>query len=207
MEINLITMTSSHTQHTHVCASFDVSNYCICVSDAKLEKISRDKNAEDITNAYNLYAHTLLVYCNNRVSSYDTAVDITQETYIRAWRYLENKNSILHFKSFLYATIKNLIIDEYRKKKTSSLIADEQDALEVETLSNYQNNFLRKVDARHTPSIIEKLPPTYQKVLTQRYIEDLSVIQIAHNLHISQNAVSVRIYRGVKALRLMVNPA
>jgi RNA polymerase sigma-70 factor (ECF subfamily) len=206
MEINIITMSSPYTQHTTVCASLSSNNSCICSFKEITKKSAYEKNTEDITNAYNLYSHTLLMYCSHRVSSYDIAVDITQETYVRAWKYLQNNNVILHFKSFLYTTVRNLIVDEYRKRKTVSLMTDDQDLLEAETISNYQNHFLRLLDARHASSGINKLSPIYRKVLTQRYVEDLSVLQISRNLHISQNAVSVRIYRGVKALRLLLDP-
>lgn len=165
----------------------------------------KEQNNRDITEAYTLYAEKLVAYCNYRVASHEAAEDITQEAFIRAWQYLEKNNIILHLKSFLYTTTRHLIVDEYRKKKTLPISLIEPPESESHALFNFQNDLYRSTDARQITCSIEKLSHTYKKVLTLRYIYDYSVTQIAEDLHISQNVASVRIYRGLKELRSLVD--
>lgn len=158
-------------------------------------------NSEIITVAYTLYSKKLITYCKNRVSSREIAEDITQEAYTRTWLYLEKNKTIQHLKSFLYTTTRNLIIDEYRKHKTiplSQLGDREQNPLEPK---DFQTEFLRLSDGSNALNTISKLPKLYKQVLLLRYRDDLSVIKIAHTLHVTQNVASVRIYRGLRALR------
>ena len=51
---------------------------------------------------------------------------------------------------------------------------------------------------------IHKLSKTYSEVLVMRYIDDYPISKIAESLGISENVVSVRIFRGLGKLRLIV---
>ena len=73
--------------------------------------------------AFEENADALFRHASYRVSDRERARDLTQDTFLKTWDYLSGGGEIRNFKSFLYRTMHNLIIDEYRKKKSSSLDA------------------------------------------------------------------------------------
>src|SRR3989338_11402702 len=60
-------------------------------------------------------------YCYYRVFDREKAKDYVQETYLRPWKYLAEGRKVDNIRAFLYRTATNLIIDESRKKKATSL--------------------------------------------------------------------------------------
>ena len=60
---------------------------------------------------------------------------------------------------------------------------------------------VEKDDGRAVATLLATLEPAHQDVLVLRYIEDLSIPEIAKRLDISENTVSVRIHRAQALLR------
>ena len=73
--------------------------------------------------AYEDYGKKLNSYAFFRVNSRATSEDLVQDTFKKTWVYLVKGGKIDIMKSFLYHVLKDLIIDEYRKRKLSSLDA------------------------------------------------------------------------------------
>lgn len=131
---------------------------------------------------------------------------------MKAWDYLAGGGTIKQYKSFLYRILHNLIIDEYRKKKAVSLdevLDDETRAPamearmaaggleEVESALD-EHALLEAVRAR-----IPELPSDYRDALTMRFVDGLSIGEIAEAIGASENVVSVRLHRGVAKLRTL----
>ena len=162
--------------------------------------------------AFESYADALFRHAFFRISDRERAYDLVQDTYMKAWDYVVKGGDVRGYKSFLYRILHNLIIDEYRKKKSSSLDALLEDeavapAMEArlsegslweveETLD--ENTLIEKIRAK-----IPELPEDYRVALTMRFIDDLSVGEIAQTLDVSENVVSVRLHRGITKLRTL----
>ena len=56
-----------------------------------------------------------------KVSDHAIGEDLVQETFMKTWSYLVKGGKIDVMKAFLYHVLNNLIVDEYRKRKTTSL--------------------------------------------------------------------------------------
>lgn len=173
----------------------------------------RHDHTRDFEDAYNRYSDELFRHCYLRVSDRERALEITQEAFMRTWEYVEKGNEVLEFRPFLYRTLKNLIIDEYRKMKPQSLDAMVEDteggsieALlppdETNTLEAAVNRFegVRAIEA------LKLIPDSYKEVLVLRYVEGFSPKEIAQELGENENAVSVRIHRGLKKLKELLEP-
>jgi len=158
--------------------------------------------------AYEAYNDALFRHAFFRISNRDRAQELVQDTFLKVWDYLQGGGEVEQYKAFLYRILNNLIIDEYRKKKSSSLDEIlESDTGEMEaTLSEGsvrereeeydEAAMLDKVRAR-----IPELPDTYRDVITMRYIDGLTPKEIAGMIGISENVVSVRLHRGTHKLR------
>lgn len=150
--------------------------------------------------AYDLYADALFRYCVLRVSDRELAKDMVQETFFKVWGYIADGQEIDNMRAFLYRVARNLAIDFYRKKKTSSLEMLEESgyafAESVET-ENPERVFL----GREIITMVRSLDEKYRDAIILRYVEDLDIKEIASVLGESENTVSVHIHRGLKKLK------
>jgi RNA polymerase sigma-70 factor (ECF subfamily) len=148
-----------------------------------------------------------------RLSSRERAVDLTQDTFIKAWDYLRGGGAIKHWKNFLYRVLNNLIIDEYRRGKTESLeaLVEHQPAItEALLASGSRREKEEKLDEEllieKVRELIPKLPDSYRVALGLRYVDGFSPKEIASILGISENVASVRVHRAVAQLRKLCEP-
>lgn len=158
--------------------------------------------------AYEQYADALFRHALFRISSRERALDIVQDTFLKTWDYLQGGGEVREFKSFLYRTLNNLIIDEYRKKKSSSLdeilendTGDMEVRLSEGSVREAEEEFDEASMLENIRARIPELPETYREVITLRYIDGFSPKEIATMIGISENVVSVRIHRGTHKLR------
>lgn len=134
-----------------------------------------------------------------RVSDSVLCDDLVQDTFMKTWMYLVKAGKIELMKPFLYHILNCLIIDEYRKKKSTSL-----DVLLDKGFEPRNDDFDRTVnllDGAAAITLIVKLPPAYQKIMTLRYVEDLSLAEIATATGQTKNAIAVKTHRGMEKLR------
>lgn len=158
--------------------------------------------------AYEAYNDALFRHALFRISNRDRALELVQDTFLKTWDYVQGGGDVESYKSFLYRILNNLIIDEYRKKKSSSLDEIlENDTGEMETklsegsVSEVEEEFDEQAMFKEIRSRIPELSDTYRDVITMRYIDGLTPKEIASMIGISENVVSVRIHRGTHKLR------
>lgn len=163
---------------------------------------------EAFVAAFRLHADGLFRYAFLRLRSRDRATDLVQDTFMKVWDYLRAGGTVREYKAFLYRTLRNLLIDEYRKKRAESLDAmtDERRAhLDAELAESAYVSLEESLDTEDAKQKVRgalvSLAPDYQEVLTLRYIEGFSPKEIARMIGVTENVVSVRITRGVQKLR------
>lgn len=168
----------------------------------------KDRNRA-FERAFAKYADELFRHAFFRLSDRERAVDLVQDTYLRAYAYAKGAE-IEDMRAFLYRTLRNLIVDEYRKKKSYSLDAmleDEERNAEL-LLPIDETNTLEaateRIDAKAALEKVSELPVEYAEVLMLRFADGLSPKEIAVRIAISENLASVRIHRALKALRTLL---
>jgi len=163
---------------------------------------------QSFIDAFDRYADELYRHAYFRLSSKEKAEEAVQETFLRAWNSARGGTDIKEMRAFLYRTLRHLVIDEYRRKKTDSLdawleeegatdaiLADEHDELEAA---------VARLDGAQALALVGKLSPAYSEVLTLRFVDGLTPSEIAARLDENENTVSVRIHRALKALRKLL---
>jgi RNA polymerase sigma-70 factor (ECF subfamily) len=147
-----------------------------------------------------------------RLPDRERALELTQETFLRAWEYCKKGQEIHELRPFLYRTLRHLIIDEYRRHKSVSLerMVEESETKLEAILPKDETNTLEaamdRFDGAHVLLKLRALPMMYREALTLRYVEGLSPKEIAAWVGESENVVSVRIHRGLKKLRALLEP-
>lgn len=158
---------------------------------------------EEFVKIYDENVDAIFRFCLIRVSDADLAKDITQDTFINAWKYLSSqKEEIKNTKALLYKIAKNLIIDNSRKKKAMSL--DEMMEFGFDAPDEDHDRVKEKLDAQQAFQAVNDLEDKYKEVVLMRYVEELSPKEIADVLGESENNVSVRIHRALKQLNKLL---
>lgn len=158
--------------------------------------------------AYEAYNDALFRHALFRISNRDRALELVQDTFLKVWDYLHGGGEVEQYKAFLYRILNNLIIDEYRKKKSSSLdeilendTGDMEAKLSEGSAREVEEGFDETRALKSIRAHIPELPDTYRDVVTMRYIDGLTPKEIASLIGISENVVSVRLHRGTHKLR------
>lgn len=152
-----------------------------------------------MTAAHNDYEKGLKRHAQFRVSDSGICDDLVQDTFMKTWVYLVKAGKIDLMKPFLYHILNCLIIDEYRKKKSTSL--DTMLDKGFEPGSDDFNRTVNLLDGKAAILLIAALPAAYQKIMTLRYVDDLSLAEIAAETGQTKNAVAVKTHRGMEKLR------
>ncbi len=134
---------------------------------------------------------------NNRTIS----EELVQDTFLKTWKYLVGGGKIVLMKAFLYHVLNNLIIDSYRKHKTSSLDVLLEKGFEPSSGDPMQ--LFDHLDGKAALLLIARLPVSYQKVMRMKYVQDLTLHEMALITGKSKNTISVKIHRGLEKLKLL----
>ena len=152
-----------------------------------------------MTAAHADFEKGLTRHAQFRVSDSGVCEDLVQDTFMKTWLYLVKAGKIDLMKPFLYHILNCLIIDEYRKKKSTSL-----DAMLDKGFEPGNDDFDRTVnllDGKVAVALILSLPVAYQKIMTLRYVDDLSLSEIAVLTGQTKNSIAVKAHRGMEKLR------
>lgn len=151
------------------------------------------------TDCYDAESNGIFRFCYFKTGDRSIALDLTQDTFTKVWSYLQNGEEIGNIRAFVYRVARNTIIDHYRKKKSVSL-----DSITEKGIDYSKNDHTIMEDNAEISQIliqVEKLEKDYRDVLFLKITEDLSPSQIAKILNENENAISVRIHRGLEKLR------
>lgn len=169
-----------------------------------------DSNSEDhearFLTAFDEYSDALFRHAFLRVSDRERAIDIVHDTFAKVWGYIRQGYPIENFRPFLYKVLNNLIVDEYRKKKESSLDAmleaEGVDEGNFDELSeSTAESLAATIDGKQAFVVLAQLPDHFKEVLVLRFVDGLGPNEIAELIEESENVVSVRLHRGLKLLR------
>lgn len=157
---------------------------------------------EAMTEAYNDYEKGMHVHARFKLSDSATGDDVVQDTFMKTWRYLVKGGKIDIMKAFLYHILNNLIVDEYRKRKHATTLLDALLEKGFELSTDQTKKMLDELDGKAALLLIQRLPPKYQTVVRMRYVQSLTIEEIALLTHQSKNVVAVQLHRGLKQLKL-----
>jgi len=166
---------------------------------------------QQFKDAFERYSDELFRHCSMRISDRDRAEELTQDAFMRTWDYVRKGGEIRDLRPFLYQTLRNLIIDEYRKAKTNSLDSmlenAESGAMEAMLPQDDTNTVeaaMERLDAKEALRRVDELPDAYREAILLRYVEGLSPKEIGTIVGESENVVSVRIHRALKKMKDML---
>lgn len=156
---------------------------------------------KNIIEAYDKYLEAIFRFCYFKTKDRELAKDLAQQTFLKAWTYLNDGQIIDNLRPFLYKIAGNMVIDWYRKQKKESL-----DTLMEQGFDPIDP----QASASHLAEVeillknLNRLPAKDKELIVWHYVEDLSIKEIGQMLHESENTVSVRIHRAREKLKKII---
>lgn len=156
---------------------------------------------------YYEFIDSLYRFAYFRISDVDKATDIVQDIFIKYFAYLQKlrdgdiKKDLNH-RAFLFQSLRNAIIDQYRMKKTYSLdhmISEE--GYDMHSEEDISANTETYIDFKALTQHIVKLKPAYQELIYMRYFEGLSLTEMSLTLNERENTISVKLHRITESLK------
>lgn len=157
------------------------------------------------TEAYETHREELFHYSLGKTHDRALSHDLVQTTFMKTWMYLGKGNKISLLRAFLYNVLKNLIVDEYRKRKPVSLDLLVENGHEPTTFN--EETMISAIDGKALFGLVKKLPVRYQEVVDLRYCKGLLTKEICLITGRSPNTVNVQIHRGIGKMRELLHSA
>lgn len=161
-------------------------------------------------DAFKAEQDALFRHATFRISDRDKALDLTQDTFMKVWDFIRGGGEVRDMRRFLFRVLNNLIIDEYRRSKSESLDKRLEDNPQFEaafaegSLFEFEEEFDDAELSQKVRIAIQELPEEYRTAVTMRYIDGFSPKEISRMVGLTENAVSVRIHRGIGRLKVML---
>lgn len=154
-----------------------------------------------LSTGYTDYGKGLLRYASTRVHDKALTEDLVQNTFLKTWAYLVKGGKVDVMEAFLFHILKALIIDEYRKHKPLSLDILLEKGFDPSL--DDTRHLIDVMDGKQALALIAKLPVSYQKVMQMRYVQDLSLKEIALITGKTKNSIAVLTHRGLEKLKVL----
>lgn len=150
---------------------------------------------------YQRYAPKLVTYIRNKVNNPADCEEILQDTLFAFLEALRDFHGTSSLSTFLYAICHNKIIDFYRRKKLKQLVFSQMPNLEV--LISPQKNPEEELDMTYLKdkihTVFGRILPHYRQLLVSKYVENLSVADIASKFTLSIKGAESQLFRARKA--------
>lgn len=129
------------------------------------------------------------------------AEDLTQETFIKAYKNLRSLNPDLNFRAWLYTIATNTVRDWFRKKgnKTELFIINDPES-NFETIDE-DSSYNKIESAKDLENALNSLRPSYRTVLLLFYWQGFSYDEIASILSVPLNTVKTHLARAKSSLK------
>jgi RNA polymerase sigma-70 factor (ECF subfamily) len=135
------------------------------------------------------------------VSRHEQAEDLTQDVFLRIYRSLDQYNpEVGDLSNWLLRLARNLVIDDYRRRKRQPVEKGDDIETHSHYLSNRTENPHRSIERKERNHLImeaiSKLSPDLKQCVIMRDIEEMTYQEIVDRLKIPEGTVKSRINRG-----------
>jgi RNA polymerase sigma-70 factor (ECF subfamily) len=138
------------------------------------------------------------------VNNKEDAMDLTVETFAKAFEKLEKYQPDYAFSTWLFRVATNNCIDFIRKKKLNTQSIHgmmDEDGEEVQLqikadVLNPEETSIKKQQTEELKLLIQSLPPRYRNLITLRYFDELSYEEIAQQLDLPLGTVKAQLFRA-----------
>lgn len=133
----------------------------------------------------------------------DQADDIAQETFARVSAHIAAFDPSKRFSAWVFAIAANLCRDRVRRDHSLRFV-ETVDAVDITIDAPPEANAIRTENGTRVARAVEQLPFDQRTVVALHFQHGLAAGEIADSLGITLNAVRIRLFRALSALRQTV---
>jgi len=168
------------------------------LSDEDLARQTKAGSLEAFEQLVYRYEGRVYGFVSNSGQPPTDAREVTQDTFVRAFQAIAQFDPRQAFAPWLFTIARRKCLDRYR---SAPRLADTSPAEEPEDLDDPFELLSREEEGRNLWHLArQRLPETHFQALWLRYVEDLSVAEIAPVLGKTQTHVKVLLFRARHAL-------
>lgn len=174
------------------------------IDDASLWQSFLDGDRQSFEAIYKLYFKSLYEYGMRRLEDEELVKDCLQDLFTKLWTNRKNLKPTTNIKYYLYASLKNSLINAQVKlsKNPAKAGADfESFKLDFENIPEPELNEQKTEQAQKLLKALNELTGRQKEVIYLRYFEDMDYNQIAQLLDISVKGVYKLNYRALDVLK------
>lgn len=150
--------------------------------------------------------------CYRMVGNGEDAADMTQETFLKAWKHLHGFHMESAFSTWLYRLASNTCLDLLRSKKrkpTISIVQEDENGEEmtfdpVDPAPQPDELMILKEERQLLQAALLSLDQQQRAILTLRVVNDMSYEEIGSILQLKEGTVKSRLARARENLRKKV---
>ncbi len=169
------------------------------MDEAQIIAKCQQGNLEYFTELFDLYQKKIYSFIYFRTHHKETAEDITSLTFTKALEHFKKFDAAKgKFSSWLYQIARNNIIDHYR---ASVPTVDINDAWDLAASSNVERDAETAIRLEKVKNYLNTLPARQRDIIIMRVWDDMSHIDIAEILEISEANSKMIFSRALEKLR------
>lgn len=150
------------------------------------------------------YQLPIYVYVFELVHDEQTSLDIVQETFVAATKYIGSLRDEDKFGSWLFGIAHQKCIQRWRKRHREELLREEL----VSELEEFENDpaelLIRREQEAEFMNLLNQLSPSHRSVLLLHFIEGFSLEEIAQITDVSLGTVKSRLHYAKKSLKQLL---
>jgi RNA polymerase sigma-70 factor, ECF subfamily len=170
------------------------------------EAVKKRETEAKFLEGYEAYSDAIFRYVYSRIGDRERALEITQDVFLKEWKFLSEGGEIQNMRAFLYKLAGNMVIDEYRKRRPQDSLdlMNEEIGFEPSTEDDFEKT-VTLLDGEKALILISKIPEPYKEALSMRFLENLTLSEMCEITGERENTLSVRIHRGLSKLEKIFN--
>jgi RNA polymerase sigma-70 factor, ECF subfamily len=167
------------------------------------EEINIDYQNKEIVieQLMELYAEKVFLLAFSFVKDRGVAEDISQEVFLKAYKYLDSFRGEATLKSWIYRITVNTSKDFLKKNSLKQLILESSFFENFNRTESTETSFLKADRNEQLLQTILTLPIKYRAVIVLHYFYDLKINELSSVLNLNTNTVKTRLSRGRNILR------
>jgi len=182
-------------------------------NDFHLVVRAREGDQKAYADLMQRYKDSIYFMVLKMVNNREDAMDLTVETFAKAFEKLEKYQPEFAFSTWLFRVATNNCIDFIRKKKLNTMSIHgmtnddgEEKQLEIRSdVLNPEESSIKKQQTQELRLLIESLPSRYRNLITLRYFDELSYEEIALQLDLPLGTVKAQLFRARFLLGNIIN--
>ena len=153
------------------------------------------------------YQRPISAYVYRMVGNYESALDLTQEIFIKVYNSLERYRAEFKFSTWIYKIAHNAAVDHLRRTATrehSLMIGPEGDQFDLPIESGRlspEQESERRERRVEIETVVRALPANYRELIILRHSQDLSYEEIVEVTGLPLGTVKNRLFRAREMMR------